>query len=559
MIDAAMTDGAALTGAIIYGLRAAGLWRDERQANLLDGGDPIYGCYTCADGTRGCGRRDRAAIPRRAVRRARRGAGSRPHGDCRGLRHAARATNGWRISPARTPASLRCWASAKRPDHPHNRARETFIELDGVIQPRPAPRLDGTPPPPPRAPRDRGRRRRRHPCRTWPAEAGNRRPSGAKGAAVNPQFEAMPISIFEEMSLAAARHGAVNLGQGFPDFGWPEPLLDEAARLLREGSNQYPPSRGLPVLREALAAFYAERQGLALAPDQFVVTSGATEAIAAVLLAVLEPGDGAIVIAPAYDAYAPLIRRAGGRGAGSRPAPAVVAHRPRPARRRGNASDPAAGRQQSAQSDRAGARCRGRIAGDRGASPAHHDLLILSDEVWEEVLAPGARFTSLAALAPERTIKVGSAGKIFSLTGWKVGWAAAPAELADVIARAHQYLTFATPPHLQAAVAAGLGRPDWLDRAARRVRQAPGQRLAAGPRTGRLRPAAERGHVFPVRRSQGLGHRPRRPRLCGARGGAGRGRGHSACPPSPKASRSAASSACASPSATRRSMPELPR
>jgi aspartate/methionine/tyrosine aminotransferase len=92
-----------------------------------------------------------------------------------------------------------------------------------------------------------------------------------------------------------------------------------------------------------------------------------------------------------------------------------------------------------------------------------HDLLILSDEVWEEVLAPGARFTSLAALAPERVIKVGSAGKIFSLTGWKVGWAAAPVEFAGVIARAHQYLTFATPPHLQSAVAVGLARPEWLN------------------------------------------------------------------------------------------------
>ncbi|WP_338504330.1 aminotransferase class I/II-fold pyridoxal phosphate-dependent enzyme [Sphingomonas kaistensis] len=278
---------------------------------------------------------------------------------------------------------------------------------------------------------------------------------------MNPQFEAMPVSIFEEMSLAAARHGAVNLGQGFPDFGWPEPLLDEAARLLREGSNQYPPSRGLPVLREALAAFYADRQQLALAPEQFVVTSGATEAIAAVLLAALEPGDGAIVIAPAYDAYAPLIRRAGGmvQEVVLRPPSwridrdllAAVVTSATKMLVVNNPHNPT-GRVLDAEELAAVV-----------AVAREHDLLIVSDEVWEEVLAPGARFTSLASLAPERTIKIGSAGKIFSLTGWKVGWAAAPRQLADVIARAHQYLTFATPPHLQAAVATGLRHIEWLD------------------------------------------------------------------------------------------------
>jgi aspartate/methionine/tyrosine aminotransferase len=278
---------------------------------------------------------------------------------------------------------------------------------------------------------------------------------------LNPQFETMPVSIFEEMSLAAAKHGAVNLGQGFPDFGWPEPLLERAADLLRTGSNQYPPSRGLPVLHQALAAFYAERQGLALRPEQFVVTSGATEAIAAILLAALQPGEGAIVIAPAYDAYAPLIRRAGGevqevvlRPPSWRIDAALLEAAVTPATRllvvnnphnpTGRVLDPA------------------ELAAIVAVARAH-DLLILSDEVWEEVLAPGARFISLAALAPERVIKVGSAGKIFSLTGWKVGWAAAPVELAGVIARAHQYLTFATPPHLQAAVASGLGHPEWLD------------------------------------------------------------------------------------------------
>jgi aspartate/methionine/tyrosine aminotransferase len=278
---------------------------------------------------------------------------------------------------------------------------------------------------------------------------------------VNPLFEAMPVSIFERMSLAAARHGAVNLGQGFPDFGWPEPLLDEAARLLREASNQYPPSRGLPRLREAIGRFYAGRHGVRFEPQQLVVTSGATEAIAAVLLACLSREDEALIVAPAYDAYAPMIRQAGARvrEVALRPPSWTLSEEAleaavTPATRLlvvNNPHNPT-----------------GRLFGaDELAAivavARRHDLLILSDEVWEEVLAEGARFTSLSALAPERVIKVGSAGKIFSLTGWKIGWLAAPGTLADVIARAHQYLTFAAPPNLQAAVAVGLERPEWLD------------------------------------------------------------------------------------------------
>ena len=294
---------------------------------------------------------------------------------------------------------------------------------------------------------------------------------------MNPQFEAMKLSIFEEMSLAAARHGTVNLGQGFPDFGWPEPLLDEAARLVREGSNQYPPSRGVPALHEALTQFYSERQGLALDPGQFVITSGATEAIAAVLLSALSPGDAAVIIAPAYDAYAPLIRRAGGE------VQELVLRPPswRIDRQALEAMIIASTKLLVVNNPH---NPTGRLLDEDELAAVvevakKHNLLILSDEVWEEVLAPGARFTSLAALAPERTIKVGSAGKIFSLTGWKVGWAAAPVALAGVIAKSHQYLTFATPPHLQAAVATGLRHPEWLEPQRRGFARAR-QRLANG-------------------------------------------------------------------------------
>ncbi|MBA3835209.1 MAG: aminotransferase class I/II-fold pyridoxal phosphate-dependent enzyme, partial [Sphingomonas sp.] len=114
------------------------------------------------------------------------------------------------------------------------------------------------------------------------------------------------------MSSLALRHGAVNLGQGFPDFGWPDEILDSAARALTAGSNQYPPSRGVPALRQAIAEHYNRHFGEAIDPDHVCVTSGATEALAACILAAVTPGDEVIIFTPAYDSYAPMIRRAGG-------------------------------------------------------------------------------------------------------------------------------------------------------------------------------------------------------------------------------------------------------
>jgi aspartate/methionine/tyrosine aminotransferase len=120
----------------------------------------------------------------------------------------------------------------------------------------------------------------------------------------------MRTSVFERMSGLAAKHGAVNLGQGFPDFGWPEEILDAAARAVKDGSNQYPPSRGLPQLREAVAEHYKRHQGLDVAAEHVCVTSGATEAVGAAILATVRPGDEVIILTPAYDCYAPMIWRA---------------------------------------------------------------------------------------------------------------------------------------------------------------------------------------------------------------------------------------------------------
>ena len=280
---------------------------------------------------------------------------------------------------------------------------------------------------------------------------------------MNPLYQQMRTSVFERMSSAAAQHGAVNLGQGFPDFGWPEEILDAAARALKEGSNQYAPSRGLMPLREAVAAHYGRHHGQDLHPDQVCVTSGATEALGAAILATVQPGDEAIVFTPAYDSYVPMIRRSGGT-------PVEIGLEPPHWRIERQAVEAAiTGRTRAIilnNPHNPAARLFGRDELETIAAVAReHDLIVISDEVWEHVLLDGERFMPLASLPgmAERTIKVGSAGKIFSLTGWKVGWIVAAPQLADVVARAHQFLTFATAPNLQAAVAYGLNEGDaWI-------------------------------------------------------------------------------------------------
>ena len=280
---------------------------------------------------------------------------------------------------------------------------------------------------------------------------------------MHPLYEQMETSVFERMSLAAAKHGAINLGQGFPDFGWPLEILEAAARAVVEGSNQYAPSRGLPALREAVAAHYVRHQGLDLTLQNICVTSGATEALAAAILATVEPGDEVILLTPAYDAYAPLVRRAGG-------VVREVALQPPGWRIERNALEAAIGPQTRAIIFNNPHNPTGRLFdADELAAIAEiaiaNDLIVISDEVWEHILLDGQVFTPIASLAgmAKRTLKCGSAGKIFSLTGWKIGWLVASPELAMLAARAHQFLTFASAPNLQAAVAFGLNEGDaWL-------------------------------------------------------------------------------------------------
>ena len=276
---------------------------------------------------------------------------------------------------------------------------------------------------------------------------------------MNPIYAALKPTIFETMSARARATGAINLGQGFPDpglpWGAPADVIEEAAQALTQGSNQYPPMLGIPKLRSAIVDHYARHQALDLDPQGVVVTSGATEALAAAILALVTPGDEVVLFQPTYDAYLPLVERAGG-----------VARlvRLEPPEWRITAA---------ALADVGSARTRliilnsplnptGSVVPDDDLALladfcVAHDAVAICDEVWEHLVFDGTH-RSLAALPSmrERTVKIGSAGKIFSLTGWKVGWVCAPARLASVIARAHQFLTFTTPPNLQSAVAYGL-------------------------------------------------------------------------------------------------------
>ena len=300
---------------------------------------------------------------------------------------------------------------------------------------------------------------------------------------MNPLYEQMATSVFERMSLAAAKHGEVNLGQGFPDFGWPPEILEAAARAVVEGSNQYAPSRGLPALREAVAAHYARHQALELSADNICVTSGATEALAAAILATVEPGDEVIVLTPAYDAYAPLIRRAGG-------VVREVALQPPGWRIERSALEAAVGPRTRALIFNNPHNPTGRLFdADELAAITEvavaNELVVIADEVWEHILLDGQSFVPIASSAgmAERTLKCGSAGKIFSLTGWKIGWLAGSPEMATLAARAHQFLTFASAPNLQSAVAFGMAEGDaWLQPMRERFARAR-DRMTAGLET----------------------------------------------------------------------------
>ena len=275
---------------------------------------------------------------------------------------------------------------------------------------------------------------------------------------MNPLYQHCGVTIFEEMSRLAAVHGAINLGQGFPVGLEPAPLIEAAVRAMREDSHQYPSMLGLPALRQAVAAANQRFWGLEIDPEREVlITAGASEALADCFLALLSPGDEVILFEPAYDVYPVAIRAAGGVPVPVRldppdwrlPRPRLLeAITPRTRLIVINSPMNPTGTLFEAEDLAFLARVL-----------VENTLIAVCDEVYEHLTFDGRQHQPLMSLPGmrDRCVRIGSAGKTFSVTGWKVGYVTAAPALLTPIARAHQFVTFTVPPMLQSAVACGLG------------------------------------------------------------------------------------------------------
>ncbi len=264
-------------------------------------------------------------------------------------------------------------------------------------------------------------------------------------------------TIFAEMSALALRTGSVNLGQGFPDDDGPVAVKRAAAQAILDGLNQYPPGPGIPELRGAVARHQRRHYGVELDPDAVLITTGATEALAAALLAFVEPGDGVVTLEPFYDAYAAVIALARAEHVtvplvptsdGFRPDLAALAH--------------AAGHARllllNSPHNPTGSVLRPSELAEIARIAVEHDLLVVTDEVYEHLTFDGARhvpITTLPGMA-ERTLTISSVGKTFSFTGWKIGWMSGPAVLVDAVRAVKQFLTYVSGAPFQPAVAVAL-------------------------------------------------------------------------------------------------------
>ncbi|MEU5955794.1 pyridoxal phosphate-dependent aminotransferase [Streptomyces sp. NPDC047525] len=293
--------------------------------------------------------------------------------------------------------------------------------------------------------------------------------SGNGRPLLNRRLAEFGTTIFAEMSALAVKTGAINLGQGFPDTDGPEEIREAAVRALRDGrGNQYPPGPGIPELRTAVAEHQQRQYGLAYDPDREVlVTAGATEAIAASLLALVEPGDEVIALEPYYDSYAASIALAGGKRV-------PVTLRP----------DAAEGRFRldldelrdaitphtrllllNTPHNPTGTVLTRAELTEIAKLAVERDLLVVTDEVYEHLVFDDGDGTTHIPLASfpgmrERTVTIGSAGKTFSYTGWKVGWITSTPELVTAVRSAKQFLTYVSSGPFQYAIAEALALPD---------------------------------------------------------------------------------------------------
>jgi aspartate/methionine/tyrosine aminotransferase len=277
----------------------------------------------------------------------------------------------------------------------------------------------------------------------------------------NARLSSSGTTIFETMSALAREHGAVNLGQGFPDDPGPLALREAAAQYLVAGNNQYPPMMGLPALRQAVAAH--DRRCYDLDVDwqtEVLVTSGATEALADCFLGLLEAGDEVVVLEPAYDTYAPVIQRLGAVPRAVRLVPPDWSL-PRDALAAAFSSRTKLLVLNSPMNPAGKVFTRAELAVLAELAIAH-DAYVVCDEVYEHLVFGDARHVPMMTLPGmrERTARIGSAGKTFSITGWKVGYIVAAPAMLRPITKAHQFVTFTTPPNLQYAVATGLDQDD---------------------------------------------------------------------------------------------------
>lgn len=328
----------------------------------------------------------------------------------------------------------------------------------------------------------------------------------ARGAGLLAADGSVTASIFAEMSALAGRTGSINLGQGFPDEDGPAEVLDAARQAISDGVNQYPPGRGDPILLDAISRHQQRFYGLAVDPaTEILVTAGATEALAATILALLEPGDEVVTFEPFYDAYGGLIALGGGIHR------TVPLHSP--------SFQPDESELRAAITDRTRLILINNPHNPTGTvfsaetlalivDLAHrHNALIVTDEVYEHLTfgVPHIPITTLPGAA-ERTITISSAGKTFNTTGWKIGWLSAPAPIVTAILAVKQFLSYVNGAPFQPAIARGLDLPDTFysgiaaDLAAKR------DLLATGLRAAGFEITVPQGSYFIVADAQSLGY-----------------------------------------------------